>query len=539
MFCNNKKSNLKKKKEFEDIEADERMSTLSISTPPPITFYDIGGYKPNVKRVKDGMDQLEEFTKMIKERIDLESKYIKMLQMWNTKWTGYVDKDIMEGTIKSGFNGILEESKELSKVHYDMKERFGDEIVKTIALFKKENHHSSTFRGIKEIREIDEGFEKAQRNWKKLYEKVESSKKNYHNACKQEKSAHQVLQAQKNDTSLSSDYVEKARERLIKCQEDVQKYKNIYDKNLKEISDYRNVYLENMSFVFEKCQGMEMKRMKFINEMLSGTQKILVDLVNPRKLAQIHEKLENTFSNNTTDTFNQDLKEWSSKYGPDCSHQWPSFEEYKPELRQISTKRDTQKENAGVILTKKITKDDEVNVRIRDKTNNVIKDNTTTRHSSVELSTANSYSLSFKSSENDCINEQRDRLCKSEYILNVENTPLKNSKNVNEPLNKSPFKDPFPMPTPERINKVDEKNEITSHTHYIENGSISSFSTQEVHCRYTAKVLYDYTPIEDDEIPLIKGETLEVLSGPDDLGWCYGEKNGLSGLFPHSYVVKI
>uniref|UniRef100_A0A0N5BR19 F-BAR domain-containing protein n=1 Tax=Strongyloides papillosus TaxID=174720 RepID=A0A0N5BR19_STREA len=545
-----KKSNLKKNKDSEDKEIEKRMSTLSISAQPSISFYDIGGYKPNIKRIKDGMDQLEEFTKMIKERIELENKYIKMLQVWNGKWTGYVEKDIMEGTIKNGFNGILEESKELSKVHYDMKERFGDEIVKTIALFKKENHHASTFRGIKEIREIDEGFEKAQRNWKKLYEKVESSKKNYHNACKQEKSANQILQTQQNDTSLSTDNVDKTRERLLKCQEDVQKYKAIYEKNLKEISDYRSVYLENMSFVFEKCQGMELKRMKFFNEMLGGTQKILVDLVNPRKLIQIHDKLENMFTNNTTETFNQDLKEWSSKHGPDCPHQWPKYEEYKPELRQISSKRDTQKENAGVILTKKIIKDDEIDVRIRDKTNsNAIRDNTSTRHSSAELAVSNEYTLSFRSVENNCMTEQRNRLCKSEYILNEENNSPKDfsgksgfpSQVNKKDINKSPFKDPFPMPTPERTSNVEKVTEINvqTSTNYNDNASINSVSTQEIHFRYTAKVLYDYTPIEDDEIPLTKGETLEVLSGPDDLGWCYGEKNGSSGLFPHSYVIKI
>uniref|UniRef100_A0A0N4ZTG9 SH3 domain-containing protein n=1 Tax=Parastrongyloides trichosuri TaxID=131310 RepID=A0A0N4ZTG9_PARTI len=534
------------------------MSTLSISTASG-GFYDIGGYKPNIKRIKDGMDQLEEFTKMIKERVELENKYTKLLQVWNTKWSGYVEKDIAEGTIKNGFNYILEESKELSRVHSDMKDRFGDEIVKTIALFKKENHHTSTFRGIKEIREMDEGFEKAQRNWKKLYEKVETSRKNYHNACKQEKSANQVLQTQQNDTSLSSDYVDKARERLSKCHDDVQKYKTIYEKNLKEISDYRNVYIENMSFVFEKCQGMEMKRMKFMNEMLSGTQKILVDLINPKKLIQIHEKIENHFNNCSTETLNKDLKVWSSKYGPEGPQQWPFFEEYKPEFRQISSKRDVQKENAGVILTKKVIKDDDMDIRMREKTNNSSKENSNNiRHSSIELSSSNDNHLSLRSVENNSISEQRNRLCKSEYILNNDtayktdnfSTPkASNNSRITSSLqnnkqsfnNKSPFKDPFPMPTPERVQHIDDKITDNPHvsSHSNDNESINSVSTQEIQFHYTAKVLYDYTPIENDEIPLTKGETLEVLSGPDDLGWCYGKKNDLSGLFPHSYVVKI
>jgi hypothetical protein len=44
-----------------------------------------------------------------------------------------------------------------------------------------------------------------------------------------------------------------------------------------------SIYMENMAFVFEKCQRMEMKRIRFVVEMFSGMQKILVDLLNPPK----------------------------------------------------------------------------------------------------------------------------------------------------------------------------------------------------------------------------------------------------------------
>uniref|UniRef100_A0AC34FYF8 SH3 domain-containing protein n=1 Tax=Panagrolaimus sp. ES5 TaxID=591445 RepID=A0AC34FYF8_9BILA len=54
-----------------------------------------------------------------------------------------------------------------------------------------------------------------------------------------------------------------------------------------------------------------------------------------------------------------------------------------------------------------------------------------------------------------------------------------------------------------------------------------------------AKALYDYIPIEGDEIELKKGELLEVLSGPDHLGWCMGRKNNETGLFPASYVTPV
>lgn len=63
----------------------------------------------------------------------------------------------------------------------------------------------------------------------------------------------------------------------------MEKAKCYYEQQLREISHFNNVYIENMAFVFEKCQQMEMKRMKFIVEMLGGMQKILVDLVTAPK----------------------------------------------------------------------------------------------------------------------------------------------------------------------------------------------------------------------------------------------------------------
>lgn len=41
--------------------------------------------------------------------------------------------------------------------------------------------------------------------------------------------------------------------------------------------------MENMAFVFEKCQQMELKRMKFAIEMLNGVQKVLIDLAHSNK----------------------------------------------------------------------------------------------------------------------------------------------------------------------------------------------------------------------------------------------------------------
>lgn len=77
--------------------------------------------------------------------------------------------------------------------------------------------------------------------------------------------------------------VDKIRDRHEKSLVEAKKARLYYEQLLKEISLYNNVYKERMASVFEKCQQMELKRMKFFVEMLSGMQKVLVDLVSPPK----------------------------------------------------------------------------------------------------------------------------------------------------------------------------------------------------------------------------------------------------------------
>lgn len=63
------------------------------------------------------------------------------------------------------------------------------QILKTVTLYLKENHHPSAFRASKETREVEDDFERAQRSWRRQFEKVEKAKKAYHVAARSERSA--------------------------------------------------------------------------------------------------------------------------------------------------------------------------------------------------------------------------------------------------------------------------------------------------------------------------------------------------------------
>lgn len=63
----------------------------------------------------------------------------------------------------------------------------------------------------------------------------------------------------------------------------VNKTRKVYEATLSEIRQFNPVYTENMTFVFEKCQQLELKRLRFAMEMLSGFENALSDLVTPLK----------------------------------------------------------------------------------------------------------------------------------------------------------------------------------------------------------------------------------------------------------------
>lgn len=60
---------------------------------------------------------------------------------------------------------------------------------------------------IKEKKDMDDAFKKAQKPWAKLLQKVEKTKTDYHTACKTEKSAANQERNAAGDSSFSADQV--------------------------------------------------------------------------------------------------------------------------------------------------------------------------------------------------------------------------------------------------------------------------------------------------------------------------------------------
>lgn len=298
------------------------------------SFWEIGNYKRTTKRIEDGNRLCDDLMKLVSERAEIEKMYAKSLKEWAKKWNNIIEKGPEYGTTEAAWKGVLMEAEHRYELHTHVKENLMNEVHSNIKQWQRDNYHKSMMGQLKEKKDIEDLFKKAQKPWAKLFEKVNKCRADYHSACKNERSAQNQERNAGGDSSLSPDQMKKLTDRVSKAKEEVARGKEKYDASLREISDYNPKYIEDMTHVFEKAQESESKRLIFFKDMLFSTHKCL-NISNDPSLPRIYEEFNHTVANAD---YEKDLKWWSNNHGVNMPMNWPSFEEYTPDLQRISKK---------------------------------------------------------------------------------------------------------------------------------------------------------------------------------------------------------
>ncbi|XP_014599478.1 protein kinase C and casein kinase substrate in neurons protein 1 isoform X3 [Polistes fuscatus] len=296
------------------------------------SFWEPGNYKRTTKRIEDGHKLCDSLIALVQERAEIEKSYAKALKNWSKNWNDKIEKGPEYGTTEAAWKGVLVESDRLCDLHLRVKENLCNDIIQQVKTWQKDTYHKSMMT-LKERKEMEDAFKKAQKPWAKLLQKVEKAKAEYHNSCKTERTAANMERNASADSSLSPDQmargsenVKKMQDRVQKTKEEVQKAKEKYEAALQEINQYNPKYMEDMSQVFDKCQEMEAQRLQFFKEVLFGIHKCLNISQDP-VLPQIYEEFYHTINNADHE---KDLKWWSNNHGINMAMNWPQFEEFPP-----------------------------------------------------------------------------------------------------------------------------------------------------------------------------------------------------------------
>ncbi|XP_057711253.1 protein kinase C and casein kinase substrate in neurons protein 2 isoform X4 [Corythoichthys intestinalis] len=443
------------------------------------SFWEVGNYKRTVKRVDDGNRLCNDLMSCIHERARIEKMYAQQLSEWGKRWRQLIEKGPQYGMLERAWSALCTEAEKVSELHLEVKAALMSEDYEKLKNWQRDAFHKQMIGGFKETKEADDGFRKAQKPWAKKLKEVETMKKAYHSACKEEKLAASRETNSKLESNNNPEAQKKLQEKVEKCQQEAQKTKERYEKSLEELDKLTPQYMENMEQVFEQWQQFEDKRIRFFKELLLEVKQHL-DLSTNHRFQTIYHTLEDTID--ATDA-EEDLKWFRSNHGPGMPMNWPQFEyldwsrvrsfkrrsilDWSVDLNRTLSRRGTKKNSEGVTLT----------------------------------------GISQTGSDQ----------------------PVQPSKTNSSSVSST-----------ERT--ADWSDEETAANPFSANGDGNPFEEEPASpvLSVPVRALYDYEGQEQDELTFKAGDELTKIGEEDDQGWCKGRlKDGQVGLYPANYVEDI
>ncbi|MBN3308651.1 PACN2 protein, partial [Amia calva] len=318
-------------------------SSDSISSPASL-YPQPGHYKRTVKRIDDGHKLCSELIACFQERAKIEKSYSQQLTDWSKKWRSVVEKGPQYGTLEKAWHAFMNAADRLGEIHLELRNNLGIDDSEKVRNWQKDAFHKQMIGGFKETKEAEDGFRKAQKPWVKKLKEVESAKKSYHAARKEERTAATRETHAKADASVSQEQVRKLQERVEKCSQEAEKVG--WQEGWGAAPLTRSSLLrEDMEQVFEITQEAEKKRLCFFKEVLLDIHKHL-DLSSMDSFRSLYRDLGQTISS-TNDQ--EDLRWWRNTHGPGMIMNWPQFEEWSPEATRSISRRDRNSRAEDVV----------------------------------------------------------------------------------------------------------------------------------------------------------------------------------------------
>nr|XP_046185054.1 protein kinase C and casein kinase substrate in neurons protein 2-like isoform X3 [Oncorhynchus gorbuscha] len=442
------------------------------------SFWEVGNYKRAVRRVDDGSRLCNDLMNCLHERARIEKSYAQQLTEWSKRWRQLIEKGPQYGTLERAWGALCTEAEKVSELHMEVKAVLMGEDFEKLKVWQRDYYHKQMIGGFKETKEADDGFRKAQKPWAKKLKEMETMKKAYHGACKEEKLATSRENNSKLENNSNPEAQKKMQDKVEKCQQEMEKTKERYEKSLEELDKVTPQYMENMEQVFEQWQQFEDKRITFFKELLLEVKHHL-DLSTNHKFQTVYHTLEDTIS--AADAV-EDLKWFRSNHGPGMPMNWPQFEnvdwsrssrsrrsivDWSIDLNRTLSRRETKKKpSEGITLT--------------------------------GISQMEEQQAAKSSSSASSVEKSREW--------------------------------------------SDEETGVNPFSIEDANGDGNPFEVEPASSGVSVAVraLYDYEGQEQDELSFKAGEEFTKIGNEDDQGWCRGRlKDGVVGLYPANYVEDI
>lgn len=279
-------------------------------------------YKAAIDRCKGGYDSCDVFINILADRAKIERNYITEIDKWVESSIKEISQTKEFGTNKKAWIEAIRSSKETANTHKNILERLDKNVIDDLTNFKKENYGKSVLH-VKKIKEFEQDFEKVQKSWIKLLDRINKTKKEFHDAHRLWKKAETAEKIILSDHGAEDEQKTKAKLSVGSYKKEVEAARSKYEQYLEEMKNARPNYEGSMKQVLDRTHDFERKRLKqFLRTYQLFHEALLMD-----KDPHIKTLTESFNKAIGSQKIEEDIKWWNEHFGSDTATKWPSFEE--------------------------------------------------------------------------------------------------------------------------------------------------------------------------------------------------------------------
>ncbi|CAF2159558.1 unnamed protein product [Rotaria magnacalcarata] len=281
-------------------------------------------YKAAIDRCKGGYDSCETFIDILSERAKIERTYVTDLERWSDSSIKAISQTKEFGTNKKAWIDSVRASKEIADTHKDLVQRLEENVIDKLVTYKKENYGKSILH-VKKIKEFEHDFERAQKSWIKLLDKISKARKEYQDAHRQWKKAETAERIIESDRGAEDEQKAKAKMSVSSYRKEADSLKSKYQQHVDDMKNARPHYEDAMKEVLNRTHDFERKRLAQFKVTYTELHKSLIIDKDPH-LKTMSEAFTKAIESLDVE---KDINWWNTHYGSDTNSAWPSFEELK------------------------------------------------------------------------------------------------------------------------------------------------------------------------------------------------------------------
>ena len=293
-------------------------------------FYGKGFCDPN--QYKAAIDRCEGGYHSLDLGIDIYKRAHKLMESHSQDWHDWAKSSIRQiseskefGHNKKAWICSVRAVEKITEANDKIAENIKTNVIEPMTSFKNENYGKS-FIHVRQIKEFEKEFRKAQRTWLDCVEKINEAKQLYHEAAKKLCSAKNAEEAKKSDVSSSDEEKKKIHNSVERREADTKSARSKYESALKDAEPKQKKYETEMLAILKRTDEFEKKRLDHFKTIIESLQKSLV-LQHTTYDTQLSDAFTEATSEHNSE---KDIEYFNTHYGAGKPSVWPVFEEWKP-----------------------------------------------------------------------------------------------------------------------------------------------------------------------------------------------------------------